>query len=110
MLDSSDVVLMVLDARDPIGTRCRNVEKYLREEKPHKHLIFILNKCDLVPPWITVSFKTHIFKQIILQLKLFIPNNNETFKMNFYANKSYIVLFKYLEIGTYFIFYFLIFF
>ena len=57
VLDSSDVVIMVLDARDPMGTRCRNVEKYLREEKPHKHLIFILNKSDLVPTRITVSFK-----------------------------------------------------
>ncbi|ATY59468.1 nucleolar GTP-binding 2 [Cordyceps militaris] len=49
VIDSSDVVIHVLDARDPIGTRCRSVEKYLREEAPHKHLIFVLNKCDLVP-------------------------------------------------------------
>ncbi|KAK1996504.1 NGP1NT-domain-containing protein, partial [Colletotrichum falcatum] len=49
VLDSSDVVIHVLDARDPLGTRCRSVEKYLREEAPHKHLIFVLNKTDLVP-------------------------------------------------------------
>ena len=55
VLDSSDVVLHVLDARDPLGTRCRAVEKYLREEAPHKHLVFILNKCDLVPTKVAVS-------------------------------------------------------
>lgn len=53
VVDSSDVLLQVLDARDPMGTRCPYVEKYLKEEKPHKHLIFILNKVDLVPNWVT---------------------------------------------------------
>lgn len=55
VIDSSDVILHVLDARDPEGTRCRSVEKYMREEAPHKHLVFVLNKCDLVPTKICVS-------------------------------------------------------
>lgn len=55
VIDSSDVVIHVLDARDPWGTRCRSVEKYIREEAPHKHLIFVLNKCDLVPTGVAVS-------------------------------------------------------
>lgn len=57
VIDSSDVVIHVLDARDPLGTRCRSVEKYIREEAPHKHLIFVMNKCDLVPHGVAVSFK-----------------------------------------------------
>lgn len=55
MIDSSDVILHVLDARDPVGTRCRHVEKYLSTEAPHKHLIFVLNKIDLVPSSTAVS-------------------------------------------------------
>lgn len=55
VIDSSDVILHVLDARDPEGTRCRSVEKYMKEEAPHKHLVFILNKCDLVPTKVCVS-------------------------------------------------------
>lgn len=55
VIDSSDVIIHVLDVRDPLGTRCRSVEKHIREEKPHKHLIFLLNKVDLVPTWVTVS-------------------------------------------------------
>ena len=39
----------VLDARDPQGTRSRYIEGYLRREKPHKHVILLLNKCDLIP-------------------------------------------------------------
>ena len=55
VLDSSDVVIHVLDARDPLGTRCRPVVEYLRKEKAHKHLVYVLNKVDLVPTWVTVS-------------------------------------------------------
>jgi len=55
VIDSSDVVIHVLDARDPEGTRCRSVEKYIQEEAPHKHLVFVLNKCDLVPTSVAVS-------------------------------------------------------
>lgn len=55
VLDSSDVVIHVLDARDPLGTRCKPVVEYLRKEKAHKHLVYVLNKVDLVPTWVTVS-------------------------------------------------------
>jgi nuclear GTP-binding protein len=58
VIDSSDVVIHVLDARDPEGTRCRSVEKYIQEEAPHKHLVFVLNKCDLVPTSVAVSPST----------------------------------------------------
>ena len=44
VIDSSDVIIQVLDARDPMGTRCKQVEAYLRKEKCHKHLFFVLNK------------------------------------------------------------------
>ncbi|CAJ0575546.1 unnamed protein product, partial [Mesorhabditis spiculigera] len=53
VLDSSDVVIQVVDARDPMGTRCKHVEEFLRKEKPHKHLCTVLNKVDLVPTWCT---------------------------------------------------------
>ena len=64
VIDSSDVVIHVLDARDPLGTRCRSVEKYIRDEAPHKHLIFVLNKCDLVPTGVAVSVQVFNFLEI----------------------------------------------
>lgn len=57
MIDSSDVIIQVLDARDPIGTRSGSIETYLKKEKPWKHLIFVLNKCDLIPTWVTVTYE-----------------------------------------------------
>lgn len=53
VIDSSDILINVLDARDPQGTRCYQVEEFLKKEKPHKHIIFVLNKVDLVPVWVT---------------------------------------------------------
>lgn len=55
VLDSSDVICQVLDVRNPVGTRCPHIEKQLKKQ-PHKHLIFILNKCDLVPTWVTTGW------------------------------------------------------
>ncbi|KAK9802313.1 putative Nucleolar GTP-binding protein 2 [Seiridium cardinale] len=63
VIDSSDVIIHVLDARDPLGTRCRNVEKYLREEAPHKHLVFVLNKCDLVPTSVCAAWVRSLSKE-----------------------------------------------
>ncbi|CAG8601678.1 3830_t:CDS:10 [Ambispora gerdemannii] len=62
VIDSSDVVIHVLDARDPIGTRCKNVEQYLKKEVSHKHLVFLLNKCDLVPTWVTAKWVSILSK------------------------------------------------
>ncbi|KAL7945062.1 GTP-binding protein [Trichoderma barbatum] len=63
VIDSSDVVIHVLDARDPVGTRCRSVEKYLKDEAPHKHLIFVLNKCDLVPTSVAAAWVRVLSKE-----------------------------------------------
>jgi nuclear GTP-binding protein len=54
VIDSSDVVLHIIDARDPIGTMCNSVLDYMRKEKAHKQVVLIINKCDLVPSWVTV--------------------------------------------------------
>ncbi|GAC97322.1 GTPase, predicted [Pseudozyma hubeiensis SY62] len=63
VIDSSDVIIHVIDARDPMGTRCRSVEKHIRDEKPHKHLVFLLNKVDLVPTWVTARWVKLLSKE-----------------------------------------------
>ncbi|KAL3817696.1 hypothetical protein ACHAXA_002845 [Cyclostephanos tholiformis] len=52
VVDCSDVILHVIDARNVPGTRCTMIEKHLSKNAPHKHLVFVLNKIDLVPNWV----------------------------------------------------------
>lgn len=50
VIQDSDVVIFVLDARDPEGCRCPTVEAEIRKrELEGKKFIFLLNKTDLVP-------------------------------------------------------------
>ncbi|KAL8171895.1 hypothetical protein V2J09_023699 [Rumex salicifolius] len=63
VIDSSDVVVQVLDARDPQGTRCYHLEKHLKENCKHKHMVFLLNKCDLIPAWATKGWLRVLSKE-----------------------------------------------
>ena len=63
VVDSSDVLIQVLDARDPEGTRCHHLEAHLRKEHKHKHLILLLNKCDLVPAWVARRWMATLSKE-----------------------------------------------
>ena len=60
VIDSSDVILHILDARDPMGTLCESVLEYIRKEKAHKQVVLVINKCDLVPNWVTARYIQHL--------------------------------------------------
>ena len=49
VVDAADVILEVLDARDPLTTRCRDVEQLILAKGSGKRIILVLNKIDLVP-------------------------------------------------------------
>ncbi|KAG5638022.1 GTPase required for pre-60S ribosomal subunit nuclear export and maturation [Sphagnurus paluster] len=60
VIDSSDVILHILDARDPLGTMCDSVIDYIKKEKSHKQVVLVINKCDLVPNWVTARYIQHL--------------------------------------------------
>lgn len=49
IVDAADVVLEILDARDPMGCRCPQMEQKILASGTNKKLILVLNKIDLVP-------------------------------------------------------------
>ncbi|KAI1482379.1 P-loop containing nucleoside triphosphate hydrolase protein [Daldinia eschscholtzii] len=61
VVDQADVVLYVLDARDPEGTRSREVERMvMASASGGKRLILILNKIDLVPPQVLKDWLAYL--------------------------------------------------
>ncbi|KAF3910286.1 hypothetical protein ABW21_db0206249 [Orbilia brochopaga] len=61
VLTSSDVLLYVLDARDPAGTRSLAIEQQIRADSlGSKRLILLLNKIDLVPTQILKDWLKHL--------------------------------------------------
>lgn len=61
VVDAADVVLYVLDARDPEGTRSKEVEReIMAADGGSKRLILILNKIDLVPPQVLKGWMIHL--------------------------------------------------
>ncbi len=49
VIKTADVVLEVLDARDPEGCRARLVESSILAADANKKIVLVLNKIDLVP-------------------------------------------------------------
>lgn len=48
LIEACDIILEVLDARDPLSCRCRNIERKILS-LPDKKIVLVLNKIDLVP-------------------------------------------------------------
>ena len=44
VVDASDIIIQVLDARDPLGCRCPQVEQAVLTSGKNKKLILLLNK------------------------------------------------------------------
>eukprot|EP00793_Prasinoderma_coloniale_P005427 PRCOL_00004835-RA len=65
VVEAADVVLEVLDARDPIGSRCREVEEYVRAVGgAEKRLVLVLNKVDLVPREVALRWLAHLREEL----------------------------------------------
>ncbi|KAL1265790.1 hypothetical protein QQF64_003817 [Cirrhinus molitorella] len=76
VVEAADVILEVLDARDPLGCRCPQVEQAVVQSGTNKKIVLVLNKIDLVSKeivekWIkylrnefpTVAFKSSTQQQ-----------------------------------------------
>ncbi|GJC99717.1 GTP-binding protein [Colletotrichum higginsianum] len=61
VVEQADVILYVLDARDPESTRSRDVERsVMAAASGGKRLILVVNKIDLVPPKVLKDWLIHL--------------------------------------------------
>lgn len=59
VVEVSDVILYVLDSRDPEGTRSKDVEQALHAN-PEKRLLFVLNKADLISTNVAKKWQAYL--------------------------------------------------
>ncbi|RLN92571.1 hypothetical protein BBJ28_00013285 [Nothophytophthora sp. Chile5] len=59
VVDRADVILEVLDARDPLGCRTLDMEDAIGN-RHGKKLVLVLNKIDLVPPHVLQPWLQHL--------------------------------------------------
>jgi nuclear GTP-binding protein len=64
VVEAADVLLEVLDARDPLGCRCTDVEEAIRARHPEKKVLLVLNKIDLVPKSVVEEWAAHLKNEL----------------------------------------------
>lgn len=68
VVESADIIIQVLDARDPMGCRAKDVEQFILKQQnkdgsPSKRLILVLNKIDMVPPEVTAAWVQYLRRE-----------------------------------------------
>ncbi|XP_045054567.2 guanine nucleotide-binding protein-like 3-like protein isoform X2 [Desmodus rotundus] len=64
VVEYSDVILEVLDARDPLGCRCFQMEEAVLRAEGNKRLVLVLNKIDLVPKEIVEKWLDYLRNEL----------------------------------------------
>eukprot|EP00559_Dactyliosolen_fragilissimus_P009260 CAMPEP_0184854828 /NCGR_PEP_ID=MMETSP0580-20130426/211_1 /TAXON_ID=1118495 /ORGANISM="Dactyliosolen fragilissimus" /LENGTH=626 /DNA_ID=CAMNT_0027349171 /DNA_START=30 /DNA_END=1910 /DNA_ORIENTATION=- len=81
VIEASDVILQVLDARDPIGTRIHPRIEDTILSRYDKKMVLLLNKIDLVPNDAVSGWLTHLRRSrptLAIQCTSTSHNNNNT--------------------------------
>lgn len=101
VVDQADVVLYVLDARDPEGTRSRDVERMvMAAASGGKRLILVLNKIDLIPPRVLKDWLAHLrryFPTLPLRASKSAPNSQTFNHRELTVQSTSATLFKSLK-------------
>lgn len=66
VIEASDVIIQVVDARDPLGTRCFEIEDIISKNYSNKKMILLINKCDLIPRENLIKWLNYFKKFVIV--------------------------------------------
>lgn len=86
VIEMADIIIEVLDARDPVTCRCREAEKLISQSQHEKKLILVLNKIDLVPLPVVYAWKKELEKEYATVL---FKANTQRQTVNYGENKLF---------------------
>ena len=97
VIENSDVILEVLDARDPLSCRNKELENKIKSGKYSKKIILILNKIDLIPVQNAIDWQKYLsneFPCVLFKSNTQSQSNNlsqsNLFDKNLKEQKDYI--------------------
>lgn len=68
VIERSDLLVTVVDARDPMFYRCPDLEAYVKEVDEHKRTLLLMNKADLLPYNVRVQWAKYFRDHSVLYL------------------------------------------
>ena len=63
VIQETDIVIQVLDARNPIGTHNLMIEKFVKNARPEIEIFLVINKSDIIPKNILREWKRYYKKK-----------------------------------------------
>lgn len=63
VIESCDILVEILDARDPLACRCKTIEQKILGMPGEKKIILLLNKIDLVPIENAHAWQNHLRRE-----------------------------------------------
>ena len=97
VIENSDVILEVLDARDPLSCRNKELENKIKSGKYSKKIILVLNKIDLIPVQNAIDWQKYLsneFPCVLFKSNTQSQSNNlsqsNLFDKNLKEQKDYI--------------------
>ncbi|CAB3407955.1 unnamed protein product [Caenorhabditis bovis] len=65
VVEKSDVVVQIVDARNPLLFRSKDLDNYVKEVDPAKQILLLVNKADLLKPEQLIMWKEYFDKENI---------------------------------------------
>ncbi|EGT34110.1 hypothetical protein CAEBREN_29533 [Caenorhabditis brenneri] len=65
VVEKSDIIVQIVDARNPLLFRSKDLDEYVKEVDPAKQILLLVNKADLLKPQQLASWKDYFKKEEI---------------------------------------------